>query len=116
MGPGTRGCAPQAPTPAGPTLDHSGPADEALRETLSRITRRVGPGDLLLGRTLRTTYPRSHSTSMVQLGLGPTPPVEPSRDPNLPVSRAPDNWPLGLWGRAKDEGSWVPALLTRTPG
>lgn len=54
MGPGTRGCAPQAPTPAGPTLDHSGPADEVLRETLSRITRRVGPGDLLLGRTLRT--------------------------------------------------------------
>lgn len=70
------------------------------RETLSRITRRVGPRDPLLGRTVGlervTTYPRSHSTSMVQLLLGPTPPVEPSRDPNLPVSRAPSNWPLGL--------------------
>lgn len=73
------------------------------RGTLARITGPLPWTDTGLERV--TTCPRSHSMSMVQLGLGPRPPVEPSRDPNLLVSRAPSNWPLGLWGRARDEGS-----------
>ena len=59
------------------------------RGTLARITGPLPWTDTGLERV--TTCPRSHSTSMVQLGLGPRPPVEPSRDPNLLVSRAPSN-------------------------
>ena len=47
--PGARGCHPQAPTPAGPTLDHSGPEDEVLTERPSLESQDASaPGTLSL--------------------------------------------------------------------
>ena len=49
--PCARGCPPQAPTPAGPTPDHSGPEDEVLTERHSLGSQDASaPGTLSLDR------------------------------------------------------------------